>query len=166
VAGDQWGRCTQQISGENGSETGPVPDSWKRNHPDPRTFPITADPADSLDDILLPTVGNAQHRDCTTGWVSHRDAADNRIINQYKTGGSGGFWPNGVTQAGPSSVPAPNSNYQDHPVTGFSACTESMHDGIPDQWKQMKGLSTSDPSLHNQTAPNGYTWLENYLNNQ
>ena len=165
-AGDQWGRCTQQISGENGSETGPVPDSWKRNHPDPRTFPITADPAASLDDLLLPTVGNSQHRDCTNGWVGHRDSADNRIINQYRTGGSGGFWPNGVTQAGPSSVPPPNSNYQDHPVTGFSACTVSMHDGIPDQWKQMKGLSTSDPNLHNEIAPNGYTWLENYLNNQ
>jgi hypothetical protein len=165
-AADQWGRCTQQISGENGSETGPVPDSWKRNHPDPRSFPITADPATSLDDLLLPTVGNSRHLDCTGGWAGHRDAADNRIINQYKTGGSGGFWPNGVTQAGPSSVPPPNSNYQDHPVTGFSACTESQHDGIPDQWKQMKGLSTSDPGLHNDIAPNGYTWLENYLNNQ
>jgi hypothetical protein len=166
VAGDQWGRCTQKITGENGSEIGPVPDSWKRNTPDPRDFPISADPASALDGLLLPTVGNSQHLDCSGNWVSHRDAADTRVLNQYKTGGSGGFWPNGTTQAGPPSVPPPTSDYQDHPVTGFSACTESMHDGIPDQWKTLKGLSTSDPNLHHTVAPNGYTWLENYLNGQ
>jgi pectate lyase len=166
IASDQWGRCTQQITGENGSEIGPVPDNWKRATPDPRDFPITPDSATSLDNALLPTVGNSQHLDCDGIWVSHRDAADIRVLNQYKTSGSGGFWPNAITQAGPSSVPPPNSDYQDHPVTGFSACTESMHDGIPDQWKVLKGLSTTDPNLHNATAPNGYTWLENYLDGQ
>jgi hypothetical protein len=39
-----------------------------------------------------------------------------------------------------------------------------MHDGIPDQWKANHGLSTNDPHLHNATAPNGYTYLENYIN--
>jgi hypothetical protein len=39
-----------------------------------------------------------------------------------------------------------------------------MHDGIPDQWKTAKGLSTTDPNLYRATAPNGYTYLENYLN--
>jgi hypothetical protein len=39
-----------------------------------------------------------------------------------------------------------------------------MHDGIPDQWKNAHGLSTSDPTLHKQQASNGYTYLENYLN--
>jgi pectate lyase len=166
VAGDQWGRCTQQISGENGSEMASVPDSWKRNTPDTREFPISADPASSLDSLLLPTVGNSQHLDCSGNWVSHRDAADSRVINQYKNGGNGGFWPNGITQAGPPSIPKPNSDYQDNPVTGFNACTESMHDGIPDQWKTQKGLSTTDPNLHNAVGPNGYTWLENYLSGQ
>jgi hypothetical protein len=166
-ASDQWGHCTYQISGENGSEVGPVPTSWHRPEPDPRAFPITTDAATTLDDLLLPIVGNAQHLDCTGNWVSHRDAADSRVINQYKTGGKGGFWPNAMTQAGATSIPAPSSDYQDHPVTsGFTACTESMHDGIPDQWKTKKGLSTTDPNLHKAKAPNGYTWLENYLNGQ
>jgi len=49
-------------------------------------------------------------------------------------------------------------------VTDFSAGQESLHDGIPDQWKALKGLSTTDPNLHKTVAPNGYTWLENYLN--
>jgi len=166
-ASDQWGRCTYQISGENGSEVGPVPASWHRSKPDPRAFPITTDAANTLDELLLPIVGNSQHLDCTGNWVSHRDAADNRVINQYKTGGKGGFWPNAMTQAGVTSIPTPTSDYQDHPMTsGFTACTESMHDGIPDQWKTSKGLSTTDPNLHKAKAPNGYTWLENYLNGQ
>jgi hypothetical protein len=38
-----------------------------------------------------------------------------------------------------------------------------MHDGIPDQWKTLKGLSTTDPNVYKQTAPNGHTWLDNYL---
>jgi hypothetical protein len=56
------------------------------------------------------------------------------------------------------------SDWTDRPVTNFSTCTESMHDGIPDQWKANHGLSTNDPHLHNATAPNGYTFLENYIN--
>jgi len=30
----------------------------------------------------------------------------------------------------------------------------------------MKGLSTTDHTLYKTVAPNGYTWLENYLNAQ
>jgi len=149
AAADQWGRCTYQISGENGSEVGPVPASWQRSKPDTREFPITSDAASTLDELLIPIVGNSQHLDCTGNWVSHRDAADARVINQYKTGGKGGFWPNAMTQAGATSIPDPTSDYQDHPATsGFQACTESMHDGIPDQWKSKRGLSTTDPNLH------------------
>jgi hypothetical protein len=65
-----------------------------------------------------------------------------------------------MTQAGATSIPTPTSDYQDHPMT--SGFTASMHDGIPDQWKTTKGLSTTDPNLHKAKAPNGYTWLENY----
>jgi large repetitive protein len=41
---------------------------------------------------------------------------------------------------------------------------ESQHDGIPDQWKVRYGLSTTDANLNKEAAPNGYTYLENYLN--
>jgi hypothetical protein len=121
-----------------------------------------------LDNILLSTVGNSQHLDCSGNWVSHRDSADQRIVSQYQNGGHGGFWPNGVAFSGQalSRADSPDSDWQDHPVTGFTACTESQHDGIPDQWKVSKGLSTSDPDLHKEIAPNGYTWLENYVNGQ
>ncbi len=95
---------------------------------------------------MLATVGNSQHLDCNGHWVSHRDAADQRIVSQYQNGGSGGFWPNGVTFSGVSSIPSPTANWQDAPVVNGTACVESMHDGIPDAWKQAKGLSTTDPN--------------------
>jgi hypothetical protein len=153
-----------EIDGENGDETGGIPSAWIRSSPmSAPAFPIAADAVGNLDSVLLPTVGNSQHLDCTGNWVTHRDAADQRIVHQYETHGSGGYWPNGLI-AGVSSIPTPSSDWTDRPVTGFSACTESLHDGIPDLWKTAHGLSTTDPNLHKATAPNGYTYLENYIN--
>src|SRR5580704_15377242 len=101
-AADQYGTLVNQITGENGNETGSIPASWTRPAPMPASnaFPIIPDPASSLDNVLLPTVGNSQHLDCSGNWVSHRDAADSRIIAQYQSGGAGGYWPNGVTFTG------------------------------------------------------------------
>jgi hypothetical protein len=170
VNSDQYGDLVSEITGENGDETGPIPGSWQRGGPmdASNSFPIVPDPAANLDAIMLSTVGNSQHLDCSGNWVSHRDSADQRIVSQYQNGGSGGFWPNGVTFSGLAltAANAPTSNWQDQPVTGFTVCQESMHDGIPDQWKTLKGLSTTDPNLYKATAPNGYTWLENYLSGQ
>jgi Abnormal spindle-like microcephaly-assoc'd, ASPM-SPD-2-Hydin len=166
VNSDQYGSLVAQITGENGDETGPIPGSWQRSSPmaASNSFPIVPDAANELDSILTPTIGNSQHVDCSGNWVSHRDAADSRIVAQYQNGGNGGFWPNGVTFTGQASFPSPSGNWQDNPVTNFTACTESLHDGIPDAWKAAQGLSTTDTSLYKKVAPNGYTWLENYIN--
>ena len=166
VAADQYGTLVAQITGENGDETGPIPNSWIRTSPMPpsNAFPILPDATEDLDSLMLGTIGNSQHVDCSGNWVSHRDLADQRIVAQYQNGGGGGFWPNGVTYTGLSTFPAPTTNWQDHPVTGFTVCQESLHDGIPDQWKTLKGLSTTDANLHKTVAPNGYTYLDNYLN--
>jgi len=166
VASDQYGTLVAQITGENGNETGPIPSSWERTGAmaASNAFPIVPDATENLDSLLLGTVGNSQHVDCNGNWVAHRDAADQRIVAQYQNGGSGGFWPNGVTYTGLSSFPTPTGDWQDNPVTNFTACQESLHDGIPDQWKTLNGLSTTDPKLYSRTAPNGYTYLENYLN--
>jgi hypothetical protein len=165
---DQIGDLTFQITGENGYEiNGHFPNNWLRNSPlaSASSFPIVPDPAANLTDILAPTVGNSRHLKCDGTWESHRDAADTRIISEVQNHGTGGFWPNGNTNAG-SDITYPTANYQDNPVTGFPVCQESMHDGIPDQWKALKGLSTTDPNLYKSKAPNGYTWLENYLDAQ
>jgi hypothetical protein len=169
---DQYGSLVNQIAGENGDEQGPIPANWQRSSPLPDTaVPITVDPATNLDALILPTVGNSQHLNCSGNWVSHRDAADQRIVAQYQNKSAGGFWPNGLTytitnQTSPGQIPQPSAGWQDNPVINGTACTESLHDGIPDQWKSAKALSTTDSSVANTKAPNGYTWLENYLNGQ
>jgi len=163
-AADQYGRYVQYISGENGSELGPIQNSWKRSSPQVETFPVSIDDPTKLRDILLDNVGNSRHLDCHGNWVGHRDAAENRIMTQVSTNGSGGFWPNGVTVAGPPSIPSPLPLWQDNPNVNGTQCLETQHDGIPDQWKVDKGLSTTDPNLHKTTSATGYTWFENYMN--
>jgi hypothetical protein len=137
------------------------PSSWYRSSPMPtETFPITADPVTSLDKVMLATIGNSQHLDCDGNLVSNRDSQDARVIAQYTNRGHGGPW-SGPTYTGPlgaNGAPAPPA------IAKGTACVESLHDGIPDQWKVSKGLSTTDPNLYRTTAPNGYTYLENYLN--
>ncbi len=182
VNANQWGDLAVATNGESAqNETDPnvalcpqatntpgipVPSAWQRSNPMPASngFPITADAATTLDTVLLPTIGNSQHLDCLGNWVSHRDPQDKRIINQYQTGGAGGFWPNGVTFTGSPNIPPPTANWTDTPVINGTLCTESLHDGIPDQWKVAKGLSTTDVTVYKTIAPNGDTWLNNYLN--
>lgn len=164
-SGDQYAMVSH-ITGENGPETGPIPQQWKRYGPLPATtFPIVADPATNLETVLLPTVGNSQHLSCTGEWVPHRDEADTRIINQYKSQAPGGYWPNGITVNGKAALPIPaaTADWQDKPVVTGAACVESQHDGIPDEWKKQQHLKTGDRNLHKTLAPDGYTILEHYL---
>jgi hypothetical protein len=116
------------------------------------SVPIVADPESNLDSVLLPTVGNSQVIDCNGNWVNRRDSVDVRIITQYQDNSPGGYF----TTA--------DSTHSNPSVAAGTACTESLHDGIPDQWKSAQGPSATDPNLYKTTAPNGYTYLENYIN--
>jgi hypothetical protein len=168
-AADQYTLANKVVS-ENGDGVGPIPSNWRRATPISNVlpFPIQVDPATNLDSILLPTVGNSQHVDCNGNWVSHRDQSDSRIISQYQTNGSGGFWPNAsyppiANQTSPNQIPVPTSQWTDVPVTGFPVCTETLHDGIPDQWKTRFGLSTTDPNLYKTIDPAvGLPYIEVY----
>jgi pectate lyase len=151
ASGDQ-SKMTAVVPGEGQAETASVPASWFRNTPlTAPAFPITADPAANLDDVLLATVGNAQHLDCNGNWVSNRDSQDARVIRQYRSKGKGALF---------------NGQFTAPAIPAGTPCVESLHDGIPDQWKKLKNLSTTDANLYKKAAPNGYTWLENYLNGQ
>ncbi len=146
---------TAEEAGTDAEGTGeiatPIPTSWQRSTPLPtEPFPITADSPANLD-AMVPSWGNSRGLGCDGNWISHQDSQDARIISQYLARGGGGLF------TGQFNQPA---------IAAGTACTESMHDGIPDQWKASKGLNTSDATLFKTTAPNGYTWLENYLNGQ
>jgi uncharacterized protein YjdB len=150
-SGDQTKMTSQ---GNEGGDTGSaVPSSWFRSSPmSAQAIPIVADPESNLDSVMLPTVGNSQGIDCNGNWVNRRDSVDVRIITQYQNNTSGGYF----TTA--------DSTHSNPSVAAGTACTESLHDGIPDQWKSAQGLSTTDPNLYKTLAPSGYTYLENYLN--
>jgi hypothetical protein len=148
--GDQTLMTSQ--GSENGDGGGAVPSSWFRSSLLPgEAFPINADSQPNLDSVLLPTVGNSQMVDCNGNWVNRRDSVDTRIITQYQTLGPGNFF---TVADAEHSIP---------PIAAGTPCTESMNDGIPDQWKVANGLSTTDPNLYNEIAPNGYTYLEYYM---
>jgi hypothetical protein len=149
--GDQWAMANQ-ITCYQCAPVGPVPSSWKRSAPMPtQEHPITADDVNNLENILFPTVGASQRLDCSGNWVLNRDAVDTRLINEYKAGT--GIIPTSETQVGGFPTIDPGT-----------ACVDSDHDGIPDAWETAHGLNPNDPSDAARVAPNGYTYLENYLN--
>jgi pectate lyase len=152
-SGNQW-VMTAPVASEGGSETGsPIPASWQRSTPLPKqVFPIAADPAQNLNSILLPTVGNSQRLDCMGNWVVKRDSPDARVISEYQAGNSGAFF---TVDDAAHVIPS---------IDPGTACQDTDHDGMPDAYEIAHGLNPNDPSDAQKDSGNGYTWLERYLN--
>jgi pectate lyase len=168
-AANQWsGSLTGMAPGEDNSDTvsSPIPTTYQRATPLATVgLPITVHSAGDLatsNGVLLPdfptSLGNpgvgasAKLSDtaCDGSWVSNRDSLDNRYVSEFLNNtGHGGD----ITTSGTSPT-----------LASGSPCASSLHDGIADQWKTNHGLSITDATLYQQTAPNGYTYLENYLN--
>jgi hypothetical protein len=104
--------------------------------------PVAMDGVPNLLDKVLASVGAYRHS---------RDAIDLRIVNSVrdKTGSSRvsttGPWPDLA-----SGAPAPPA--------------DSDHDGMPDAWEIAHGLDPNNARNGTTAAANGYTNLENYLN--
>jgi pectate lyase len=113
--------------------------------------PITTTSATDAYTAVLTDAGDSKRLDCAGNWVANYDSVDIRLIDDVRNGT--GKVINDPSDVGGWPMLAPGT-----------PCVESLHDGIPDQWKLAKGLSTSDSGLAQRTAPNGYTYLENYLN--
>ncbi|GAB2607645.1 Ig-like domain-containing protein [Kribbella endophytica] len=106
------------------------------------TEQVAVEPATKAYEAVLANVGAILPR---------RDAADARIVNDVRNGT--GRLINSQKEVGgfPSLVTT-------------EAPLDSDHDGIPDWWEQANGLDPNDPTDAQKLAPNGYTYLENYLN--
>jgi len=104
--------------------------------------PVTFDSVSNLSDKVLATVG---------AYKPSRDPIDQRIVKSVgeKTGtyrvNTSGPWPDLAT-----SAPAPP--------------TDSDHDGMPDAWEKAHGLDPNNARDGADVAANGYTNVENYLN--
>jgi pectate lyase len=79
-----------------------------------------------------------------------RDAVDRRIVDDVRDG-------TGSLIDDPRDV----GGYPD--LARGTPPRDSDHDGIPDAWERAHGLNPHTPTDARRTAPNGYTWLENYL---
>jgi len=123
---------------------------WMMNAPTSMQA-ITTTPADAAYTAVLADAGNSKRLDCLGKWVGNYDSVDTRVINDVRNG-------TGQIINDPSDVGGWPS------LSPGTPCTESLHDGIPDQWKAASGLSSSDAGLAQRLAPNGFTYLENYLN--
>ncbi len=104
--------------------------------------PVDLDPVSKLLDKVLPSIG---------AYKPSRDVIDRRIVKSVrnKTGtyrvNTSGPWPDLA-----SGAPAP-------PL-------DSDHDGMPDAWEKAHGLDPNNDGDGAAPTPNGYTNLENYLN--
>ncbi len=102
---------------------------------------VVTTPTANLKSVVTATVG---------AYKPSRDSVDATTINDVnnRSGNianirNGGPWPT---------------------LTGGAAPVDTDGDGIPDSWEIAHGLNPNDPSDGPRIAPNGYTNVENYLN--
>lgn len=121
----------------------PASKAIQRREPWPTSpVPVTIHPVNRAYDLVLAQAGAIAPK---------RDAVDQRVIKevQMKTGrciddpSDVGGWPT----LEPGNPPL-----------------DTDHDGMPDDWERQHGLDPRDPHDRNGKAPDGYTWVEKYLN--
>ena len=120
---DQW-EMARQVTGENGTETGAIPEGWKRSFrlSDPTIAPIIPEPVGGLENNLLPIVGASQRLDCQGKWVANRDTVDIRLISQYKT------------NKGNKTIIKSEKEVGGFPIiVSDTPCTDSDFDGMPNK---------------------------------
>ncbi len=89
-----------------------------------------------------------------------RDAVDERVIRETKTGtasGKGAFGRRGIIDD-----PMVVGGWPEY--RSIDAPADSDSDGIPDEWEKKNGLDPNDAADRNKLDKAGYTMLENYLN--
>ena len=89
-----------------------------------------------------------------------RDATDERVINETRTGkasGKGVFGKAGIIDS-PEAVGG-WATYQSLP-----APVDTDEDGMPDEWEKKNGLNAADANDGNIVGTDGFTMLEKYLN--
>lgn len=89
-----------------------------------------------------------------------RDSTDKRIINETRTGTAVGL--GSLNKLGIIDTPSAVGGWNTYNT--YNVPDDTDHDGMPDFWEDMKGLDKNNPEDRNDTLPDGYTRLEEYLN--
>jgi hypothetical protein len=116
-----------------------------------RDYPITIHPVEKLEAALLPDVGASRRLDENGRWVANRDAVDERLVREYRTGT--GKLIASAEEAGGFPPLAAGTPYAD---------TDS--DGMPDAWEQARGLNPKFNDSARDRDNDGYTNLEEFIN--
>lgn len=101
------------------------------------------------DAVDIRIVSDVRKGTCTYGGAGYTEARGNRLVN-----------PSAVT----GIIDSPNDVGGWPELHSLPAPTDSDKDGMPDEWETAHGLDPHNATDHNKTAPNGYTYLECYLN--
>lgn len=91
----------------------------------------------------------------------HRDAADERVVNDAK---SRGYTAKGSVLGGLGIIDKTSDVGGWPTLKSEAAPKDSDGDGIPDSWESAHGLNPNDASDGNATNAEGYTNLELYMN--
>ena len=110
------------------------------------TPPVTISSASNVLSLVLPNVGATKPA---------RDSVDSRITSEVQ---------NGTGHIGPFNGQV-NVTLSDYPtLSSTTPPTDTDGDGIPNSWESSHGLNPNNAADGAATAVNGYTNLENYLN--
>ncbi|HMU09703.1 MAG TPA: pectate lyase [Ferruginibacter sp.] len=89
-----------------------------------------------------------------------RDATDERVINETKTGKASGKGVFG--KAGIIDSPLAVGGWAEYKT--IAAPVDTDEDGMPDEWEKKNGLNANDAADGNKVGADGFTMLEKYLN--
>ena len=100
----------------------------------------------------------------------HRDALDQAMADDARHGTTtytGSGCKRGIINSQDDLRPATaGDDWSAWPtLQTLDAPIDTDGDGMPDEWETTQGLNPNDSSDGRQASPDGYTWLENYLNN-
>ncbi|MGC4102920.1 hypothetical protein [Ferruginibacter sp.] len=89
-----------------------------------------------------------------------RDAVDERVVNETRTGKATGMGVFG--KAGIIDSPAAVGGWGE--FKSGAAPVDTDEDGMPDEWEKKNGLNPNDANDSNKVGTDGFTMLEKYLN--
>lgn len=124
---------------------------FERQQMQAREHPITIHPVDKLEAALIADVGASRRLDENGRWVPNRDAVDERLLREYRSG-TGKLIASVAEVGGFPTVPS-SAPYAD-----------TDRDGMPDAWEKTRGLNPSVNDSAGDRDGDGYTNVEEFLN--
>jgi len=152
-AADNWALIIKDPA-EGG---GPLPLSYRRFAPLAQApSPVAVQSAvDAYASVLADAGANAR-LDCSGNWIANSDAVDQRVLADVS---------NGTGWSSPPDSPGAAGGFPT--IASGSACADTDHDGMPDEWETIHFASLSQGSPTDSSSNfdgDGYTDLEEFLN--